>query len=108
MLKRYEMPECPIDVTLTYTDRYNLLIAHNLLHGAKRFSELKNRMGGVSQKVLTDHLRIMEENKLLTREVFATVPPRVEYSLTELGHSLKMILDVLREWGTYYKENLNK
>jgi DNA-binding HxlR family transcriptional regulator len=77
------------------------------LAGTKRFSELKKSLDGISQKVLTQHLRIMEENGLVNRKVYAEVPPRVEYSLTESGQSLKSIHDAMWTWGEAYKEKLN-
>jgi DNA-binding HxlR family transcriptional regulator len=83
-----------------------MLIVRDLLTGAKRFGVLKKSLTGISQKVLTDHLRIMEENGLVHREAFAEVPPRVEYSLTELGHSLKPIHDAMWKWGEEYKKKL--
>lgn len=78
----------------------------DLLTGTKRFGELKKSLSGISQKVLTQHLRIMEERGLVHRKVYAEVPPRVEYSLTELGRSLKPIHDVMRQWGEEYKAKL--
>ena len=81
------------------------LILRDLMPGTKRFGELKKSIGNVSQKVLTAQLRDMESNGLVHREVYAEVPPRVEYSLTELGRSLKPILDAMVEWGTEYKAN---
>ena len=78
----------------------------DLMPGTKRFGELKKSVGNVSQKVLTAQLRAMEENGLVHREVYAEVPPRVEYSLTELGQSLKPILDAMWAWGEAYKAKL--
>jgi DNA-binding HxlR family transcriptional regulator len=96
MLKRYDLPACPVETALTLCgDRWKLLIVRDLLTGTKRFGELKKSLDGISQKVLTEHLRIMEENGLVHREVYAEVPPRVEYSLTELGRSLKIIHDAM-------------
>ena len=85
-------------------DKWKVLILRDLLPGTKRFRELKKSVGNVSQKVLTAQLRAMEENGLVHREVYAEVPPRVEYSLTELGKSLKPILDSMRAWGEDYKK----
>ena len=82
-----------------------VLILRDLLPGTKRFGELKKSIGHVSQKVLTAQLRQMEQSGLLTRTVYPEVPPRVEYSLTELGYSLKPILDAMSTWGENYKEN---
>ena len=102
-------PACPVETTLTLIgNKWKVLILRDLLTGTKRFSELKRSLNGVSQKVLTTQLRAMEADGLVHREVFAEVPPRVEYSLTELGRSLKPILDAMVEWGIAYKENLKQ
>ena len=99
-----ELPACPVETTLTLIgDKWKVLILRDLMPGTKRFGELKKSIGAVSQKVLTAQLRAMEESGLVHREVYAEVPPRVEYSLTELGKSLKPILDSLRAWGESYK-----
>lgn len=99
-----ELPACPVETTLTLIgDKWKVLILRDLMPGTKRFGELKKSIGAVSQKVLTAQLRAMEESGLVHREVYAEVPPRVEYSLTELGKSLKPILDSLRAWGEAYK-----
>ena len=87
-------------------DKWKVLILRDLLDGTKRFGELKKSVGGVSQKVLTAQLRDMEDSGLVSRKVYAEVPPRVEYSLTDLGRSLQPILDAMRNWGTEYKESL--
>ena len=103
MPDKKELPVCPVEATLTLiSDRWKVLILRDLMPGTKRFGELKKSIGHVSQKVLTSNLRDMEENGLLTREVFAEVPPRVEYTLTELGYSLKPILDAMEQWGAGY------
>ena len=100
-----ELPACPVETTLTLIgDKWKVLILRDLMPGTKRFGELKKSVGNVSQKVLTAQLRAMEENELVHREVYAEVPPRVEYSLTELGKSLKPILDSMRAWGEDYKK----
>lgn len=100
-----DMPACPVETTLMLiSDRWKVLIIRDLLDGTKRFGELKKSIGSVSQKVLTANLRAMEESGLLTRKVYAEVPPRVEYTLTETGYSLKPVLDAMREWGIYYKQ----
>ena len=99
-----ELPACPVETTLTLIgDKWKVLILRDLMPETKRFGELKKSIGAVSQKVLTAQLRAMEESGLVHREVYAEVPPRVEYSLTELGKSLKPILDSLRAWGEAYK-----
>ncbi len=99
-----ELPACPVETTLMLiSDRWKVLIVRDLLEGTKRFGELKRSVGNISQKVLTANLRSMEEDGLLTREVFPEVPPRVEYTLTETGYSLKPILDSMFAWGEAYK-----
>ena len=101
------LPACPVETTLTLIgDKWKVLILRDLLTGTKRFGELKRSLGGVSQKVLTAQLRQMEESGLLTRTVYAEVPPRVEYTLTELGYSLKPILDAMLVWGENYKKKV--
>ena len=98
------LPACPVETTLMLIgDKWKVLILRDLLTGTMRFGELKKSVGSVSQKVLTAQLRDMEEKGLITRTVYAEVPPRVEYSLTELGQSLKPILDAMKAWGTEYK-----
>ena len=95
---------CPVETTLTLIgDKWKVLILRDLMPGTKRFGELKKSVGSVSQKVLTAQLRAMEENGLVHREVYAEVPPRVEYWLTELGKSLEPILDSMWVWGEDYK-----
>lgn len=103
-----ELPACPVETTLTLIgDKWKVLILRDLLMGTKRFGKLKKSIGNVSQKVLTAQLRAMEESGLLTRTVYAEVPPRVEYTLTDLGESLKLILDAMWNWGEEYKASLN-
>lgn len=98
------LPACSVETTLMLiSDRWKVLIIRDLLDGTKRFGELKRSVGNVSQKVLTANLRSMEDSGLLTRKVYAEVPPRVEYTLTETGYSLKPILDAMVAWGTEYK-----
>ncbi len=99
-----ELPACPVETTLMLiSDHWKVLIIRDLLSGTKRFGELKRSVGSISQKVLTANLRSMEESGLLTRKVFPEVPPRVEYTLTETGYSLKPILDSMVAWGEAYK-----
>ena len=99
------IPACPVEVTLMLiSDRWKVLILRDLLSGTKRFGELKKSIGSISQKVLTSNLRSMEEDGLLTRKVYAEVPPRVEYTLTELGKSLRPILCAMQQWGLEYQE----
>ena len=98
------LPACPVETTLTLIgDKWKVLILRDLLPGTKRFGELKKSIGSVSQKVLTAQLRDMEEKGLVSRKVYAEVPPRVEYSLTETGCSLKPVLDAMADWGSAYK-----
>lgn len=100
-------PACPVETTLMLiSDRWKVLILRDLMEGTMRFGELKKSIGSISQKVLTSNLRSMEESGLLTRKVFPEVPPRVEYTLTETGRSLKPILDAMKEWGTDYKKQM--
>ena len=99
-----ELPACPVETTLLLIgDKWKVLILRDLMPGTKRFGELKKSIGSVSQKVLTAQLRDMEESGLLTRTVYAEVPPRVENRLTDLGRSLEPILDAMRNWGEAYK-----
>ena len=99
------LPACPVETTLTLiSDKWKVLILRDLLTGTKRFGELRKSIGTVSQKVLTSQLRQMEESGLLTRKVYAEVPPRVEYTLTEFGYSLKPIMDAMWAWGENYKK----
>ena len=103
-----ELPACPVETTLMLiSDRWKVLIIRDLMDGTKRFGELKKSIGSISQKVLTSNLRSMEESGLLTRKVYAEVPPRVEYTLTETGYSLKPILDSMVEWGKPTKRQIN-
>lgn len=105
--KTKELPACPVETTLTLIgDKWKVLILRDLMPGTKRFGELKKSIGTVSQKVLTAQLRDMEANGLVHREVYPEVPPRVEYSLTELGQSLKPILDAMWNWGEDYKSSV--
>lgn len=98
---------CPVETTLTLiSDKWKVLILRDLMNGTMRFGELKKSIGHVTQKVLTSQLRQMEESGLLSRKVYAEVPPRVEYTLTDLGYSLKPILDAMWTWGENYKKSL--
>lgn len=107
MLTREELPFCPVATTVQLIgNKWKLLIIRNLLDGPQRFGELKKGLPGISQKVLTDNLRNLEKDGLVNREVFAEVPPRVVYSLSELGQTLKPILDAMKNWGELYKSNL--
>lgn len=105
--KKDQLPTCPVETTLTLIgDKWKVLILRDLMPSTKRFGELRKSVGDVSQKVLTAQLRDMEKSGLVHREVYAEVPPRVEYSLTPLGRSLKPILDSMWAWGEGYKASL--
>ena len=107
MLKK-DLPACPVELTLLLiSNKWKVLIIRDLLDGTKRFSELKKSINNISQKVLTSNLREMEENDLLTRKVYPEVPLRVEYTLTDIGYSLKTLLDDMDKWGTWYREYIN-
>ena len=102
------LPACPVETTLMLiSDRCKVLIIRDLMDGTKRFGELKKSIGSISQKVLTSNLREMEADGLVNRKVYAEVPPRVEYTLTDTGYSLKPILDAMVEWGLEYKRKQN-
>ena len=104
-----KIPDCPVEMTLQLIgDKWKVLIIRDLLSGTKRFSELMRSVTGITQKVLTSNLRSMEAAGLLTRKVYPEVPPRVEYTLTETGYSLKPILDSMVAWGTDYKKNIGQ
>ena len=99
-----ELPACPVETTLTLiSSKWKVLIVRDLLAGTKRFGELQRSVGNVSQKVLTAQLREMEEDGLVDRKVYPEVPPRVEYSLTELGRSLEPVLSAMWNWGEEYR-----
>lgn len=102
-----DLPACPVEVTLKLMgNKWKILIIRDLLDGTKRFGELKKSVGNITQKVLTSNLRSMKESGLLIRKVYAQVPPKVEYTLTETGYSLKPILDSMAKWGDDYKSNI--
>ncbi len=102
-----KLPACPVETTLTLiSDKWKVLILRDLMNGTMRFGELRKSIGQVSQKVLTAQLRQMEGSGLLTRTVYPEVPPRVEYTLTDLGRSLKPILDAMRVWGEEYQASM--
>ena len=108
MLTKEELPECPVATTVALIgSKWKLLIIRNLLQRPWRFNELRKDLDGISQKVLTDSLRSMEEDGLITRTVYPEVPPRVEYALSDLGKSLKPILDSMVAWGNSYKNMYN-
>ena len=104
-----KLPACPVETTLTLiSDKWKVLILRDLLPGTKRFGELRKSIGHVSQKVLTAQLRQMEQSGLVNRKVYAEVPPKVEYSLTDVGYSLKPILDAMWTWGEEYQMKMEK
>lgn len=107
MRTREEMPACPVATTVQRIgSKWKLLILRNLLAQPWRFNERKKDLAGISQKVLSDSLRSMEEDGLVARTVYPEVPPRVEYRLTDLGESLRPILDAMQRWGEGYKASL--
>lgn len=107
MMKKEDMPTCPVATTVALIgSKWKLLIIRNLLSRPWRFNELKKNLEGISQKVLTDSLRSMESDGLVIRKVYAEVPPRVEYSLSPLGESLRPIMSSMEAWGTAYKETI--
>lgn len=107
MLTKEELPECPVATTVQLIgSKWKLLILRNLLQRPWRFNEMKKALEGISQKVLTDSLRSMEADGLITRTVYPEVPPRVEYALSDLGQSMRPIIKAMEEWGTSYKQQL--
>ena len=109
MIAKDNLPECPVAVTVQLIgSKWKLLIIRNLLERPWRFNELRKSLEGVSQKVLTDSLRSMEEDGLITRTVYPEVPPRVEYALSEVGESMRPILNAMKDWGENYKESLTE
>lgn len=107
MLTKEEMPACPVATTIQLIgSKWKLLILRNLLVRPWRFNELRKNLEGISQKVLADSLRALETDGIVARTVYPEVPPRVEYSLTPLGESMKPILDAMEKWGTEYKKRL--
>ena len=105
MLTKEELPACPVATTVQMIgSKWKLLIMRNLLQRPWRFNELKKDLEGISQKVLTDSLRSMESDGIITRTVYPEVPPRVEYALSELGESMRPIMDAMEAWGRAYKE----
>ncbi len=106
MLTKEELPACPVATTVALIgSKWKLLIMRNLLSRPWRFNELKKDLEGISQKVLTDSLRSMEADGIITRTVYPEVPPRVEYALSDLGESMRPIMDAMEIWGTEYKKS---
>lgn len=106
------LPECPVEVALLMIgEKWRFLILRELVRSygkSLRFSEIKNRINNISDKMLSKNLRIMESEDLISRKVFAQVPPKVEYSLTKLGMTLTPVLRSLFDWGTMYKQYIEK
>ena len=106
MMTKEEIPDCPVATTVQLIgSKWKLLILRNLFLRAWRFNELRKDLEGVSQKVLTDSLRALEEDGIITRTVYPEVPPLVEYALSELGESMRPIIQAMEQWGTEYKKN---
>lgn len=104
-MTKKDLPACPVEITMGLIgEKWKVLIIRDLLTGTKRFGELRKSVTGITQKVLTNNLRQMEASGLVKRKVYPEVPPRVEYSLTETGLSLKPILDSMVIWGNAYRE----
>ncbi len=109
MLTKEEMPACPVATTVALIgSKWKLLILRNLMARPWRFNELKKDLNGVSQKVLTDSLRSLEEDGIVTRTVYPEVPPRVEYALSDLGESMRPIIDVMQRWGLEYQARMRQ
>lgn len=107
MLTKEELPECPVATTVQLIgSKWKLLILRNLMDRPWRFNELKKSLERVSQKVLTDSLRSLENDGIITRTVYPEVPPRVEYALSDIGESMRPILTSMKEWGENYKKSL--
>ncbi|MGL5316175.1 MAG: winged helix-turn-helix transcriptional regulator [Peptostreptococcaceae bacterium] len=109
MIKKEELPMCPVATTVQLIgSKWKLLIMRNLLVRPWRFNELQKSLNGISQKVLTDSLRSMEKDKIIVRKVYPEVPPRVEYSLSEIGESMRSIIYYMEAWGSEYKKKIEK
>lgn len=108
MKKKKDLPDCPVATTVSLIgSKWKLLILRNLLVRPWRFNELQRNLEGISQKVLTDSLRSMEADGIVTRTVFPEVPPRVEYALSELGETLKPVIQSMETWGQDYKSSFD-
>lgn len=108
MLTKEELPECDVATTVSLIgSKWKLLIIRNLFIRPWRFNELRKGLDGISQKVLTDSLRSLEEDGIIIRTVYPEVPPKVEYSLSELGETMQPILNAMEDWGKLYKEKIN-
>ena len=106
MIKKEDLPECPVATTVQLIgSKWKLLILRDLLTGAKRYNELKKSLSGISQKVLTSSLKSMVEDGIVIRTAYSEVPPRVEYSLSPLGESMRPVISAMEQWGHEYKNN---
>lgn len=104
MIDYRNLPNCPVETTLSFiSDKWKVLILRDLLTGTKRFSELKRSLAPITQKMLTQQLREMESDGIVNRKVYPEVPPKVEYSLTELGKSLLPVIEAMKKWGEALK-----
>ena len=109
MIAKSELPECPVATTVQLIgNKWKLLILRNLLVGTQRFGELKRGVPGISQKVLTENLRSMEEDGIVVRTEYHVVPPRVEYRLTDLGNSMRPLIAAMEQWGSEYKKTVSE
>lgn len=109
MIKKEEMPECPVETTISLIGgKWKLLIMRNLLSRAWRFNELKKDLKGISQNVLTYNLRSMEKDGIIIRKIYPEIPPKVEYGLTKLGKSMKPIIKSMEKWGVEYKNKIKE
>lgn len=109
MIQKKELSHCPVATTVGLIgNKWKLLIMRDLLAGSKRFGELRKGLPDISQKVLTQNLRAMEEDGIITRKVYAEVPPKVEYELSDLGDTLRPIIDLMRIWGRNYQKLVNE
>ena len=109
MLTKEEMPACPVATTVALIgSKWKLLIIRNLRVRPWRFNELRKDLDGISQKVLTDSLRALEEDRIITRTVYPEVPPRVEYALSSLGKSMEPIINSMEAWGMDYQKMANE
>lgn len=105
MITKEKMPACPVATTVALIgSKWKLLILRNLLMRPWRFNELKKDLEGISQKVLTDSLRSLESDGIITRTAYPEVPPRVEYALSDLGESMRPIMDAMEAWGLSYQK----
>ncbi|MBQ9327121.1 MAG: helix-turn-helix transcriptional regulator [Solobacterium sp.] len=106
MKKKEELPECPVATTVSLVgSKWKLLIIRNLLQRPWRFNELRRDLEGISQKVLTESLRSMESDGIITRTVYPEVPPRVEYALSDIGESMRPVINAMADFGIAYKQN---